>query len=330
MWGNEQQSAFEEAKRHLCSPSVLAHYDPEKPLILSADASPYGIGAVLSHQIDGEEKPIAFVSRTLTSSEKRYSQLDREGLAIVYAVKYFHQYLYGRSFTIISDHKPLKHIFSTDKCVSQMVSARTQRWALTLSAYNYQIQFKPGKDIAHADMLSRLPLSTVPQKVPLPGEIVLLLDTLQNSPITVSTVQKWTDRDPILSRVRDIVLKGWVGDTTDPELQPYNQKQLELSVQDGLVLWGSRVVVPSAGRESMLELLHEGHSEMCRMKQLARSYVWWPTMQEDIQKKVRESTRMSDLSNPSEVTTFFSSSPLGVASETLDEDTHRLCRASPQ
>ena len=58
MWGNEQQSAFEEAKRHLCSPSVLAHYDPEKPLILSADASPYGIGAVLSHQIDGEEKPI--------------------------------------------------------------------------------------------------------------------------------------------------------------------------------------------------------------------------------------------------------------------------------
>ena len=98
MWGNEQQSAFEEAKRHLCSPSVLAHYDPEKPLILSADASPY---AVLSHQIDGEEKPIAFISRTLTSSEKRYSQLDREGLAIVYAVKYFHQYLYGRSFTII-------------------------------------------------------------------------------------------------------------------------------------------------------------------------------------------------------------------------------------
>ena len=179
-------------------------------------------------------------------------------------------------------------------------------------------------------MLSRLPLSTVPQKVPLPGEIVLLLDTLQNSPITVSTVQKWTDRDPILSRVRDIVLKGWVGDTTDPELQPYHRKQLKLSVQDGLVLWGSRVVVPSAGRESMLELLHEGHSEMCRMKQLARSYVWWPTMQEDIQKKVRESTRMSDLSNPSEVTTFFSSSPLGVASETLDEDTHRLCRASPQ
>ena len=116
-----------------------------------------------------------------------------------------------------------------------------------LSAYNYQIQFKPEKDIAHADMLSRLPLSTVPQKVPLPGEIVLLLDTLQNSPIAVSTVQKWTDRDPILSRVRDIVLKGWVGDTTDPELQPYNRKQLELSVQDGLVLWGSRVVVPSAG-----------------------------------------------------------------------------------
>ena len=67
MWGNEQQSAFEEAKHHPCSPSVLAHYDPEKPLILSADASPYGIGAVLSHQIDGEEKPIAFVSRTLTA-----------------------------------------------------------------------------------------------------------------------------------------------------------------------------------------------------------------------------------------------------------------------
>lgn len=136
---------------------MLVHFDPERELTVSCDASPYGIGAVLSHIMEeGSEKPIAFASRTLTKAEKGYSQLDKEGLAVVFAVKCFHQYLYGHSFTVFTDHKPLMSLFSEHKSVPSMASARIQKWALSLSAYQYRIVYRAGKENANADALSRL------------------------------------------------------------------------------------------------------------------------------------------------------------------------------
>lgn len=133
IWGTAQENAFQKAKTSLTSDSLLVHYDPTKELVLACDASPYGIGAVLSHRKrDGTDKSTAFASRSLAPAEKRYSQLDKEGLAIIFAVKRFHQYLYGRRFTIISDHKPLEHLFSETKATPTLASARIQRWALIL------------------------------------------------------------------------------------------------------------------------------------------------------------------------------------------------------
>jgi len=112
---------------------VLAHYDPSKPLILACDASPYGIGAVLLHLCeDSSEQPVAYTSRSLGPAEKKYSQLDKEGLAIIFGVKRFYQYVVGRHFTILSDHKPLQHLFQETSGAPTLASARIQRWPLIL------------------------------------------------------------------------------------------------------------------------------------------------------------------------------------------------------
>lgn len=131
---------------------------------------------------DGSEKPVDFTLRTLTAAEKGYSHLDKEGLAIVFAGKHFHQYLYGRAFKIYTDHKPLMSLFSETKCISTLASVRIQHWSLTLSAYQYAIVYRAGKYNAKADVLSRLPLPETPAVMYVPPETVFSLERLAETP----------------------------------------------------------------------------------------------------------------------------------------------------
>lgn len=126
-WTAQCQAAFQEAKNLLSSDKVLVHYDPSLPMFLAADASSYGIGAVIAHKYpDGTEKPISFASRTLSSTEQKYSQLEKEALAIIFGVKKFHKFIFGREFVLVTDHKPLTTILHPHKGIPPLAAARIQ------------------------------------------------------------------------------------------------------------------------------------------------------------------------------------------------------------
>ena len=274
-WGAEQAQAFREVKRMLTSDCLLVQFDPDWELLLAWDASPYGVGAVHSHRgPDGKEQPVAFASLSLNLAEKNYSQLEKEGLAIVFAVKKFHQFLFGRPFTITSDHKPLQHLLKPSNAVSTMASARMQRWALLLSGYDYSISYKPGEQHANADSLSRLPLPESPESFSLPPETIHLMQQLDASPVTSDLIKRMTGQDPLLSKVRDLVLQG--GSYPTPEVvKPYHKYWNELSVHAGCLLRGSRAVVPPQARAKVVELMHEGeraNDESCPLLRLVARY----------------------------------------------------------
>ena len=162
-WTEECEKAFEEAKQKLMEAKVLAHYNPDRPLRLAADASAYGIGAVISHVLsDGTEHPIAYASCTLTKSEQNYAQLEKEALSLIFGINKFHSYLYGRKFVLYTDHKPLTTILGPKQGIPPLAASRLQRWALILAGYDYKIEYKSTTAHANADMLSRLPI--VPSK----------------------------------------------------------------------------------------------------------------------------------------------------------------------
>ena len=188
-WNSEQQLSFKKIKEMLTAPTLLVHFDESKPLMLACDASPYGVGAVLSHVIDNHsDKPTAYASHSLSTAERKYTQLDKEALAILFGVSKFHHYLYGRHFIIYSDHKPLMHIFNQSKAVPIMASARLQRWALTQSGYHYSIKYRKGSHMCNADALGRLPLPECPTTVPMPPETIVLLEQLASVPLTAAQI----------------------------------------------------------------------------------------------------------------------------------------------
>ena len=267
-WGEAEEDAFQRSKKELLSSQVLVHYGPRRELLLACDASPYGVGAVLSQRMeDVTEHPVAFASRSLSPAEKGYSQLDRGGLAIIFGVKRFSQYLYGRSFTIQTDHQPLMGLFSTSRSIPTMASARIHHWALILACYQYRIVYRAGKTNANADGLSRLPLPGFPVSptCSTPSEVNLLLEHLDCSSLTSAQIREWTGRDPVLAVVRRFALQGWADEIKDERIRPFANRRQEISTEGGCLLWSSRIIVPERARKKLMEELHADHPGIARI-----------------------------------------------------------------
>lgn len=152
LWSTECQSAFDELKARLVGPEVMAFPRDDGTYILDTDACNIGIGSVLSQVQDGKERVIAYASRSLNKSEKNYCVTDKELLAVKYFVEYFRYHLLGRQFTIRTDHQAIKWLFTLKE-----PKGRIQRWIEILSAYNFDIEYRPGNRHGNADGLSRCP-----------------------------------------------------------------------------------------------------------------------------------------------------------------------------
>ena len=279
-WSADCKCAFEQAKETLTSTHLLVHYNPSLPLRLAADASAYGLGAVISHIMpNGDERPVAYASRTLSSSERNYAQLEKEALALIFGIKKFHKYLYGRQFTLITDHKPLMAILGSKKGIPPLAAARLQRWALLLTAYDYELEFRPSEEHSNADGLSRLPEKPVSYSS---EPTVFNISRIESLPVTAQAIHQASRNDPILSKVSQYTRWGWP--TQVPEsLKSFFTRRNELTLEDDCLLWGIWVVIPTTLQPQLLQELHKDHPGISRMKALARSHIWWPNLDHDIE-----------------------------------------------
>ncbi|KIH65366.1 hypothetical protein ANCDUO_04315 [Ancylostoma duodenale] len=207
-WSANCQQAFNRAKEVLSSDLLLTTFDPTKEIVVAADASENGIGAVIPHRFsDGTEKPIYHACRALTAAEKNYRQVLKKGLALVYAVRKFHRYLYGRKFKLLTDHKPLLIIFGSKKGIPVYTANRLQRWSLILLSYNSTIEYRPTSNFGQADPLSRLIAEQpTPQEDVVIAEINtdavnLFTNTSAKLPLTADDIAKETQKDPLLKDV---------------------------------------------------------------------------------------------------------------------------------
>lgn len=282
-WGPRQTAALDSIKKILITQPLLKYYDVRKPVTLSVDASSKGLGAAVM-QADGV---VAYASRSLTETEQRYPQIDKEMLAVVFGCTKFHKLIYGKSDVVIeSDHQPLETILKKPIHKAPM---RVQRMRLKLQPYEFNLIHVSGKALGLADCLSRMTRNEKPEK-----DASTMDDELMVCQIDMMAYG-WHDRlaeatsqDEELQVVIDLIMDGWpVVKSLCPALAlRYWDYRDELGTYHGLVVRGDRICIPASMRAEMVEAIHKPHLGMVKSKQRARDLVFWPSMNKQIEEAV--------------------------------------------
>ena len=276
-WDAPQRTAFQKLKDLAAAAPCLAHYDPARPCIVSADASSYGIGGVLLQQHGDIWKPVAYSSRSLTTTEQGYAQIEKECLAAVWCCERFDQYLYGgQPFTLQTDHKPLVPLINTRDL--DKVPIRCQRLLMRFLRYNIRAVHVPGKDMLVADTLSRAPSPSVNTSADLTADIDCAISAAVQdlaSPSMRDRIAEATASDPTLAKVIRFVQHGWP-QTISTDVGPYYQERNQLSHVNGILCHGLRFVIPLSMQSEILGKLHTGHQGINKTLARARQSAWWP------------------------------------------------------
>lgn len=293
IWDVDQQNAISTVKRLVTEAPTLTFYDPSRPTVVAADASSYGMGAVLLQEKDGRLLPVELAACTLNDSEKRYAQIEKECLAATFAVERFDKYLMGLDhFKLLSDHKPLIPLMNTKDLDKTPI--RCQRMLMRLRKYNFVAEHVPGKDLVVADALSRAPQAKrTKADDQLAREIEQYVNSVEQEwPVSsnkLRIIREATASDEVLRNVMSYTYHGWPSaDLVDDSLSKYFECRNRLSVRDGIVLYDRRIAVPYALRSEMLMRIHDGHLGVSKSRERAKQAIWWPGMSTEIKQTVAE------------------------------------------
>ena len=282
-WESKQQSAFEAIKQVVTTLPVLAYFDKTKKHTIQSDASKKGLSAVLLQ----ESKPVMYMSRALTETEQRYSNIEMELLAIVFALERLNHYTFDRTITVQSDYQPLQSIWK-----KSIASPRLQRLLLRLAHYDINIEFLRGKENMIADALSRVcPLQSNNSKVKDSNiDVISIHHTTQSALVSKARLQELrlaTQSDPTLHSLAKTVHEGWPQSKKDcpKQLLDFWSFRQEISKEDGLLYKNQRLIVLHSERLETLKVLHLGHYAVDKMQLMALETVYWLGINKDILKQ---------------------------------------------
>jgi len=276
---------LKKAKELILSQPVLTYFDPCKPITLQVDASKHGLGAALLQ----EGRPVAFASKSLNATEVNYAQIEKELYAILFGCRRFHQYIYGHKVVVQSDHKPLESIMKKPLGVAP---PRLQRMLLQLQKYDIEVVHVSGKNIPVADTLSRkfLPAQEDDNDLieDINAQVHCILSTLPVSDNKMQQLRLATADDPQMQELRAAVQDGWpeVRQECRASITEFWNFRDELSIMEGIIFKGSRILVPTALRPEMIDIVHSSHLGAEKTKERAREILFWPGMAKDIDNKV--------------------------------------------
>ena len=239
-WNATYDRAFRQAKLHVANAVTLKYFKPQAPIVIECDASGVGVGGVLLQH----GQPVTFTSQALTETQKHYSNIERELLAVVIVIEHLHHYVFGCHFTVHTDHAPLVNLFQ--KCLND-TSPCLQRLLLRLSQYEMNVNYVTSKHVPVADCLSRL----INAKSACEDETL----NLQIADLSVEPVQiDWqnirrfrsTMNDPTLVRLARVIQLRWPesGKDLENDAKPYFKHRFELHIVDGIIFFQNRIVVP--------------------------------------------------------------------------------------
>jgi len=285
-FGENERDALRKLKEEIKNSRALEFFntDPAVKTVLSTDASGVGVGACLLQVVSGKEKPICFISRKLSSAEKNYSSSELEMLAVVWAVDRLRQFLYGREFVLRTDHLALKGIFSGKSKKGH--SARVNRWASKIMEYKFTVEYIKGSSNLVCDALSRFPCEHAVNPDEFNFSVALIYD---NKSITYSELKEATKEDQLLTTIKTLIANNWQQISPfSNELLPFSRVKDELSINEGVVLRGDKIIIPTSLQDRLLRLAHTSHMGIAKTKSRIRQNYWWPEMDKQIEEFVRD------------------------------------------